>query len=312
MNQESTALAPVMPVNSMADLAIIGKTFASSGMFGCTNEQQGTILALTCMTERISPLKFNQTYHIIEGKPSMRADAMLAKFKERGGKFVIEEKSEKRAAIRLIQDGNDYLSEITLDQAMAEPFPWYWDKKDGKRTLKTNWATPRSQKCMLWARAVSDGVRTVDPGVNMGVYTPEEVQDFSESNEIPATPKSRKQAEDTTPPMKTVKGEVVEPPKSEKSIMAPGRGTLSQEEEKGNLTPKPTQFDFSVFPAGKLKGQKFEDVDSKMLEFALTPTCTAKYPEFQEGHCNFIKSILMDRAAAKDAPVEGNEPFPEE
>ena len=50
-------------------------------------------------------------------------------------------------------------------------------------TNKDNWKNyPRA---MLRARVVSEGIRTVFPGVVLGVYTPEEVQD------IPNPPQSR-------------------------------------------------------------------------------------------------------------------------
>lgn len=300
-----SSLVTMAMVTNVADLMVIGKAFATSGMFGCTNEQQGMVLALTCKTEGISPLKFCQTYHMIEGRPSMRADAMLAKFVERGGKFIIGEKSEKRAAIRLIKDGNDVEFSMTLEQAMKEPFPWYFNKK-GERVLKHTWATPWMQKCMLWARVVSDGVRTVDPGVNMGVYTPEEVQDFT-GETISVVPLS-------TEPSTKGKKEKPEPT----APISSGRGTLAEEESKGNLDPEKlkkesqTPTDYNIFPAGKLKGTKFSDADDKTLEFVLTPKCKEKYSEFEEGHFTAVKNILADRAAGKDQTNTSSDPFPEE
>jgi hypothetical protein len=50
------------------------------------------------MESGFSPFASATGVHIIEGKPSMRADAMLAKFVERGGKYEIAERSATRAA----------------------------------------------------------------------------------------------------------------------------------------------------------------------------------------------------------------------
>jgi hypothetical protein len=55
--------------------------------------------------------------------------------------------------------------------------------REAKLADKDNWKSyPRA---MLRARVVSEGIRTVFPGVVLGVYTPEEVQD------IPNPPQSR-------------------------------------------------------------------------------------------------------------------------
>ncbi|MGB1833429.1 MAG: hypothetical protein ACPHP9_07050, partial [bacterium] len=35
------------------------------------------VLALTCMCEGITPLEFSRTYHIISGRPAMRADILV-------------------------------------------------------------------------------------------------------------------------------------------------------------------------------------------------------------------------------------------
>ena len=67
-----------LPVKSMNDLAKIGQMIAQSGMAGASNEGQGLIVAMTCHQQGITPLEFIRTYHIIDGKPSMKADAMAA------------------------------------------------------------------------------------------------------------------------------------------------------------------------------------------------------------------------------------------
>jgi hypothetical protein len=284
-------------VTNVSDLAVLGKAFEQSGMFGCAKEGQGMILALTCMTEKISPLKFMQTYHIIEGRPSMRADAMLAKFAERGGKFTVIEKSSTRAAIRLQKDANDLTLEMSIEQAMGEPFPWTHDK-GGKRILKKNWSTPWMQKCMLWSRVVSDGVRTVDPGVNMGVYTPEEVQDFSGVEIEVGEHKDKKPKE---APMKTVKGAVVEDDKKPAAAQPP------PPENKAPETTKPAtveEVDFCKIPAGEKKGRYWTEFSDKALQGALNR------PELEAGYKARIQEILTERAnAAMDTTSEQN-PFP--
>ena len=68
------------------------------------------------MTDRISPIEFIRTYHLIEGRPSMRADAMLAKFVQAGGRYKITSfTAEKAEAVFSFGD-----NEITMGMTMLE------------------------------------------------------------------------------------------------------------------------------------------------------------------------------------------------
>jgi hypothetical protein len=161
-----------------------GDSMFRSGMFGCQTPDQGRMLALVCMSERKSPTEIMRTYHIIENKLSMRADAMLAIFRMLGGEHEVLHRTPEIASIRLI-DGKTRARKqtdftFTWEEAQQEPFPYGKPDKDGKPVLKKNWATPRARMQMLWARVVSDAVRTLKPEVNWGVYTPEETADFGD------------------------------------------------------------------------------------------------------------------------------------
>lgn len=155
-----------------------GMSLAKSQMFGCSNPEQGHVMAMACLTEGISPVEVAKKYHIIQGRLSMRSDAMLAKFREIGGKHRVIQRDSQAAEIELTIDGQTQTFRFTFEEAKQEKFVY---GKDGK-TLKDNWATPRGQMQMLWARVASDGVRCMAPEVNAGTYTPEEVKDFTDSN----------------------------------------------------------------------------------------------------------------------------------
>ena len=157
-------------------------TFASemaettAALVGCSLSQ-GKAVALTCLVEGITPLEFKRTYHLIQGSPTMRADAMLAKFRKAGGKFTIVERSKDKAAIELTSaEGDSYKNEFTREEALASRWPWK-DWKAPDRQLKDNWATDTDFKAMLWARLVSDSIRAFAPEIVAGIYTPEEMQD---------------------------------------------------------------------------------------------------------------------------------------
>ena len=174
----STSLAVYQRIaDPISGAAIYGKEIAKSRLCNCENESQGIVLAMECFARGVTALQLAEDYHIIEGKLSMRADAMLAGFNERGGKFRVVNRTADCAEIELTLDGQTIVEKLTWEEAQQEPHPFTHDKA-GKKILKKNWATPRARRQMLWARVVSEGVRTLCPGVNRGRYTPEEVEDF--------------------------------------------------------------------------------------------------------------------------------------
>lgn len=171
-----------LPADTLPDLFAVGKVLAQSGMFGVSNDQQGFVVAATCQQEGLSLLKFTQTYHVIEGRPSMRADAMLARLLELGGSYSIIARTPERAAIKA--EFGKAAAEFTFAWEDAKEEPFVKDKAGG---YKKNWATPRGRMQMLWARVVSDAVRTVCPLANQGSYTPEEIHDLSDRPAIDVT-----------------------------------------------------------------------------------------------------------------------------
>jgi len=171
----------------------IGDAIYKSRMFGCETAAQGHVLALECAAKRLPPLALAERYHLIQGKLSMKAEAMLADFHTQlGGAHKILERSPKRAAIEITLDGTTTTFELTWTEAMKEPFVYAGKESDvvttlaaGKREklqLKPKYATPRARMQMLWARVVSDAIRAFSPEVVAGHYTPEEVADFDGHN----------------------------------------------------------------------------------------------------------------------------------
>lgn len=267
MSGESTALA----VRSVADLEAVGEKFEQSGMFGCSQKGQGMVLAMTCIAEGISPIRFNQTYHIIDGRVTMRADAMLAKFIERGGKFTIRERSTEKAAALFELDGNTMEAEYTMDDARASGICL---AKDGK-SLKANWQ--RFPKQMLWARLISDSVRTLAPGVNMGTYTPEEVQDF-----------------EAAPTQRVVVPEPIKPTRARKTEKEPEQQAEQRAEPPAVVEPEVLAPEFGVMPAGKHQGKPWADFTDDQLKAVLASTHAA----FADGHKSAVRAELEKRGVA--------------
>lgn len=156
-------------------IQVMGEMIWGSGMFGCVKPEQGMVLAMTCLAEGKAPLELAKTYHIIEGKLSMRADAMLGRYLTTGGKVKWLVRSDTEVRAIWSKDGNDVEISATLDEFKNNGVAI---GANGK--LKANWQKfPRQ---MLTARCVSEGVRLLAPQIVSGIYTPEEVQDFSSAS----------------------------------------------------------------------------------------------------------------------------------
>lgn len=173
MNTELTVYSRMQ--DPLAFVREFGTEIALSKMFGCANEAQGKVLAMACMCEGENPIALSRKYHIIQNNLSMKADAMLAELRARGGKHKVIERTSEAACVEITYDGQTYQERMTWEDAQQER---YILAKDG--TLKDNWATPRGRRQMLWARVISEAVRTVAPEIVAGTYTPEETHDFIE------------------------------------------------------------------------------------------------------------------------------------
>lgn len=180
MTEQKNALALVQRAphayqNPQAALDFVAKFGASmyeSGMFGCKSKAQGHVLAMACFCDQTNPIAIKRQYHLIKGELSMRADAMLAGLRARGGKYKVISRTPDKAEIEIVVDGNKQRFALTWEECQKEPFV---RTKDGE--IKDNYKTPRARMQMMWCRVVSDGVRVMMPEVVAGAYTPEEIAD---------------------------------------------------------------------------------------------------------------------------------------
>lgn len=174
------------PIQAAAEM---GRAMSASGMFGLKNPEAGFVVAMTCLCEGITPIDFGRTYHLIQGKPSMRSDAMLAEFRKSGGSHKVIRRDADECSVELTWKGASVPFSLTWAECEKEDFSRarddrgniLWDKP------KDNYAYPRKRMQMMWARVISDGVRTLTPEIVAGVYTPEETEDFIEG-EVVAKP----------------------------------------------------------------------------------------------------------------------------
>ena len=177
-------MSNLIPVNDIQTMAL---AVVKSGLFGMKTVEQATALMLIAQAEGYHPALAARDYHIIQGRPTLKAETMMARFQQQGGKVEWKTLTDKEVTATFSHpSGGSATITWTFEQA-----------KQAGLTGKDNWKNyPRA---MLRARVVSEGIRTVFPGVVLGVYTPEEVQD------IPNPPQSRDMG----------RADVVEPPEEE-------------------------------------------------------------------------------------------------
>ena len=159
-------LVPLQDITQMAEVA------AGSKMFGFKNPQEAMAIMLLCQAENLHPAVAMRDYHVIQGRPALKADAMLARFQQAGGSVQWKDYTDEKVTGVFSHPSGGSL-EVSWSLAQA---------KSIGIANKDNWKNyPRA---MLRARCVSEGIRSVYPGCVVGVYTPEEIQDFKPSKPI--------------------------------------------------------------------------------------------------------------------------------
>ena len=244
----TTALVSVDQIQLMANAV------AKSGLFGMKTPEQAMALMLVAQAEGYSPALAARDYHIIQGRPALKADAMLARFQMAGGRveWVTYTDTEVKATFSHAQGGS-----ITLSWTFAQA------AKIGL-TNKDNWKNyPRA---MLRARVVSEGIRTVFPGCVVGVYTPEEVNDFSPVVERDVTPSPVKPTIESAAAALANIAELDETPEPWE-FNIPGKDSIT-------LATKEEWIESMIALAIKLGNSKLppKDKDEKMLTLKMANT----------------------------------------
>ena len=165
----SNALVPLQDIERMA------ASIAASGLFGVKTKEQAMGLMLLCQAEGLHPAIAARDYHIVNGRPALKADAMMARYMQSGGKVEWHDYNDAKVSGTFSHpQGGSVKVEWTIEMAKRIGLA-------GKDVWKSY---PRA---MLRARVISEGVRTTNPGVAVGIYTPEEVQDFANIRDVTPT-----------------------------------------------------------------------------------------------------------------------------
>ncbi len=167
----------LIPFNDLKSMAV---AISNGGLFpALKNEGQVLSLMLLAQAEGLHPMNAMRQFHIIDGKPSMRSDAMLAKYRQKGGKVEWKTRADDASAqIGLWSfEGQTLEVGFTFKEAQAANY------------VRAGSGWSKDAPAMMRARAISRAVRMLAPEVVVGLYTPEEVEDFG--TDAPAPTKSK-------------------------------------------------------------------------------------------------------------------------
>jgi hypothetical protein len=144
----------------------MASAIVKSGLFGMKTPDQALALMIVATAEGRHPGSVASDYHIIQGRASLKADSMLARFQQSGGRVEWHDHTNEKVSATFSHPAGGSLR-IDWDMARA---------KAAGLGSKDNWKSYPRQ--MLRARVISEGVRATFPAVLNGMYTPEEVQEF--------------------------------------------------------------------------------------------------------------------------------------
>lgn len=186
----------------LEQIGMMAKAVSDSGLFGIKSEAAAFSLMCIAQADGIPPIKAAVQYHIIDGKPSLKSEAMLARFQASGGSIRWKERTPQRCT-------------LWLEHPKAGEIEVTWDIERAKAAGlagRNTWKAYPAQ--MMSARCISEGIRALYPACVGGFYTPEEVRDFDALPPAPQ-PESPKPAQATKAAMPKPKAAKTAPQEAE-------------------------------------------------------------------------------------------------
>lgn len=159
-------LVPVQDIQTMAE------AIAKSKLFGVKTADEAMSLMLIAQAEGMHPASAARDYHIIQGKASKKAEAMLRDFIKAGGSVEWHALDDSKA-------------DATFSHPQGGSVRISWDLARMKKAKISNADMyDKYPRQMLRSRCVAEGVRTVCPLATGGLYSPEEVQSMPAEKHI--------------------------------------------------------------------------------------------------------------------------------
>lgn len=194
-------------ISAFQEMQLIAESIAESNLFGIKTAAQALALMAIAQAEGRPAALAARDYHIILGRPTLKADAMLSRFHQAGGSV----------------DWHTYSAELadatfTCPKGKTLRISWSIDdaKKAGLYKNDSGWV--KYPRAMLRARLISEAIRTILPEVICGFYTPEEEADLQE---IDITPKENSKLVDIIEKAKSASKKLNKPEKGKEGKEEP-------------------------------------------------------------------------------------------
>ena len=294
--QGGTALANIIPINSIEDVSRLGVAVAKSGWFGNIPQSTGEMIAMTMLQDGISPITFMRKYHVIKNVPSPKTRARVSAFKRLGGKMKLHEVSDNKCDITFSYDGNVLRHSVELQKYIDNGIAL---ASDGT-TLKDNWA--KFPGDMLFARCCSFAIPKVCPEADDGLYTAEEVADFEDESESPAQKPEPTKIDKADVVSRIAKAEpaAAPTPALAKPAPAPQPEVVEAEVVEPVQTPAPAKEPAAPAPApsaadtcpiqGPFFNVPFSQMEPDILGYLLLADTAANHPELTPAHVESAKA----------------------
>lgn len=162
-------------INSLAEVEKIAHSMVKSKLFGVESFDQAFSLMMVANARGIHPVKAAMDYHIIQGKPALKADAMLGYFQESGGIVQWKVYTDTCVIGAFSHPRSGQLEPIEIEWTIERASKIMTYEKGQNIRLCDKKVWKEYPRAMLRSRCISEGVRTVYPGIIGGFYTEEEV-----------------------------------------------------------------------------------------------------------------------------------------
>ena len=160
----------IIPVS---DMGVMAESIVASGFYGFKTKEQVMAVMLVAQAENKHPATVVQEYDIIQGRPALKSQAILARFQLAGGKVQWNENTRTKCSGTFTHEaGGTITVEWTIDMA----------KQAGLFRAGSGWE--KYPEDMLRARVISRAVRSIYPACILGQYSVEEVMDFDDKPKI--------------------------------------------------------------------------------------------------------------------------------
>lgn len=256
---------------TMLELLKLAEGFVVSKLFGFNTVDQAMMMMLVCEAEGRHPVEAGRRYHIINGKPSIKAEALLADYRKAGGR------------VRWIKREDSCVEAVFVNPDQDESPVIRWDDARVKRAfLEGNHLKFPCQ--MKTARVISEGVGLMMPELKQGISTQEEIMDMepTPSGQFVATAAALEPTQSRMAP-------VVTTPERVEAATAPASVVSAPERVEAATPPAPVVS----APAAVVSPVVYDFKNAGDLKDQITAA-------LQNGHLDTIAGLL-DATAAKCA-----------